>query len=46
VRNIVEKYFTNEQIYEYEQFIRMKSSLLIDAKDLEENLQKQTNKHL
>ncbi|CAF4212923.1 unnamed protein product [Rotaria magnacalcarata] len=37
VTNILRKYFSDEQYDEYDHFIRMKSALLIDAKDIEEN---------
>jgi hypothetical protein len=38
VTNILRKYFSNEQYDDYEHFIRMKSTLLMDAKDIEENI--------
>ncbi len=38
VTNILRKYFSDEQYDDYEHFIRMKSTLLMDAKDIEENL--------
>ncbi|CAM4916125.1 unnamed protein product [Rotaria socialis] len=38
VTNILRKYFSNEQYDDYEHFIRMKSTLSLDAKDLEENI--------
>lgn len=38
VTNILRKYFTDEQYDDYDHFIRMKSTLLIDGKDLEENI--------
>ncbi len=38
VTNILRKYFSNEQYDDYEHFIRMKSTLLMDGKDLEENI--------
>ena len=37
VTNILRKYFTDEQFDDYEHFIRMKSTLLMDAKDVEEH---------
>ena len=39
VNSILRKYFSNEQYDDYEHFIRMKSTLLMDEKDLEENIQ-------
>ena len=36
--NILRKYLTNEQFDDYEHFIRMISTLLMDAKDVEENI--------
>ncbi|CAF3030220.1 unnamed protein product [Rotaria sp. Silwood2] len=38
VTNMLRKYFSNEQYDDYEHFIRMKSTLLMDAKDIEENI--------
>ncbi|CAF0860685.1 unnamed protein product [Rotaria sp. Silwood1] len=38
VTNILRKYLSDEQIDDYDHFIRMKSALLIDAKDFEENI--------
>ncbi|CAF3613339.1 unnamed protein product [Adineta steineri] len=38
VTNILRKYFSNEQYDDYEHFVRMKSTLLMDEKDIEENL--------
>lgn len=38
VTTILRKYLTNEQYDDYEHFIRMKSTLLMDAKDIEENM--------
>lgn len=38
VTNFLRKYLSNEQFDDYEHFIRMKSNLLIDSKDLEENI--------
>jgi len=38
VTNILRKYFSNEQYDDYEHFIRMKSTLLMDGKDIEENI--------
>ncbi|CAF3630054.1 unnamed protein product [Adineta steineri] len=38
VKNILQKYLTSEQLDDYDHFIRMKSTLLIDAKDIEENI--------
>ncbi len=49
VTNILRKYFSDEQFDDYEHFIRMKSTLLMDAKDIEENiifLQKQIQNFL
>jgi len=51
VTTILRKYLSNEEFDDYEHFIRMKSTLLMDTKDIEENivfLQKQipsTNSH-
>lgn len=39
MNTILRKYFSNEQYDDYEHFIRMKSTLLMDEKDLEENIQ-------
>ncbi|CAF1059053.1 unnamed protein product [Rotaria sordida] len=38
VTNILRKYFSDEQYDDYDHFIRMKSTLLIDTKDIEENI--------
>lgn len=38
VTNILRKYLSNEQFEDYEHFVRMKSTLLMDAKDIEENI--------
>ena len=38
VTSILRKYFSNEQYDDYEHFIRMKSALLIDGKENEENM--------
>ena len=38
VTTILRKYFSDEQYEDYEHFIRMKSTLLMDAKDVEENI--------
>ena len=38
VTNILRKYYSNEQYDDYEHFIRMKSTLLMDEKDIEENI--------
>ncbi|CAF1556406.1 unnamed protein product [Adineta ricciae] len=38
VTTILRKYFSNEQYDDYEHFIRMKSALLIDGKENEENI--------
>lgn len=38
VTNILRKYLTSEQFDDYEHFIRMISTLLMDAKDVEENI--------
>jgi metal-responsive CopG/Arc/MetJ family transcriptional regulator len=38
VTNILRKYLSDEQFDEYDHFIRMKSTLLMDAKDIEENI--------
>jgi len=38
VTNILQKYLSDEEFDEYDHFIRMKSTLLIDAKDIEENI--------
>lgn len=38
VTNILRKYLSAEQCDDYDHFIRMKSTLLIDAKDIEENI--------
>ena len=38
VTTILRKYFSNEQYDDYEHFIRMKSTLLIDGKENEENI--------
>ncbi len=37
--NILRKYLSDEQFDDYEHFIRMKSTLLMDAKDIEEKIQ-------
>jgi len=39
VTNILRKYLSDEQFDDYEHFIRMKSTLLMDAKDIEEKIQ-------
>lgn len=38
VTNILRKYLTDQEYNEYEHFIRMKSTLLMDTKDIEENI--------
>ena len=38
ITNILRKYFSNEQIDDYDHFIRMKSTLLIDSQDIEEKI--------
>ena len=38
VTNILQKYFSTEQCDDYDHFIRMKSTLLIDAKEIEESI--------
>lgn len=38
VTKFLRKYLSNEQFDDYEHFIRMKSILLMDGKDLEENI--------
>ena len=38
VTTILRKYFSNEQYDDYEHFIRMKSTLLMDEKDIEEKI--------
>ena len=38
VTNILQKYLTIEQFEDYEHYIRMKSTLSMDAKDIEEHL--------
>ena len=38
VTNILQKYLSDEQFDEYDHFIRMKSTLLIDTTDIEENI--------
>lgn len=40
VTNILKKYFNVEQFEDFEHFIRMKSTLSMDAKDLEEHIQR------
>ncbi len=38
VKTILQKYLSDEQFDDYEHFIRMKSTLLMDSKDIEENI--------